>query len=246
MSDKYYFNTTTYETVKTHLKSSLEQVIAAGHNVREFSEFILDKFDDTYIPHLRQFLSDVSKGEIQVKGLSKAAKTAIVGHHVSLEEREAMIREAAYYRAKKRDFAFGHQADDWAAAEREVDTLLAEEAGLIDKSRKLLESAATSVGKEFENIKAVATAWLEEKHGPVKKKVSTKKAAAKEATKKTPTPPKTATKKKTVAKAATLEEKAPKKSVKKKAVPKKVATKEPAKKKTVKKKAVPKKGTKKQ
>jgi len=39
-------------------------------------------------------------------------------------EREAMIAEAAYYRAEMRGFAAGHELEDWLAAERQVDLLL--------------------------------------------------------------------------------------------------------------------------
>lgn len=45
--------------------------------------------------------------------------------NVSDEERYHMIREAAYYRAEKRQFAPGHEIEDWADAEREIDALLA-------------------------------------------------------------------------------------------------------------------------
>ena len=45
--------------------------------------------------------------------------------NVSPEERLAMIRDAAYYKAEKRNFAPGHEAQDWADAEREIDELLA-------------------------------------------------------------------------------------------------------------------------
>lgn len=44
---------------------------------------------------------------------------------VSEEKRQDMIREAAYYKAEKRQFAPGHEAEDWAAAEREIDELIA-------------------------------------------------------------------------------------------------------------------------
>lgn len=40
-------------------------------------------------------------------------------------ERLAMIRDAAYYKAEKRGFAPGHETQDWAEAEREIDELLA-------------------------------------------------------------------------------------------------------------------------
>ncbi|MCK7583009.1 MAG: DUF2934 domain-containing protein [Chromatiales bacterium] len=44
---------------------------------------------------------------------------------VSEDKRQDMIREAAYYKAEKRNFAPGHEAEDWAAAEREIDELIA-------------------------------------------------------------------------------------------------------------------------
>jgi hypothetical protein len=40
---------------------------------------------------------------------------------VAPEERERMIREAAYYRFVERGFVHGHDLDDWLAAEAEFD-----------------------------------------------------------------------------------------------------------------------------
>jgi hypothetical protein len=45
--------------------------------------------------------------------------------NVTPARRLAMIRDAAYFRAERRGFAPGNDADDWAAAEREIDELLA-------------------------------------------------------------------------------------------------------------------------
>ena len=39
---------------------------------------------------------------------------------ISTEELRKLISEAAYYRAKQRGFAPGHEAEDWAEAEAEV------------------------------------------------------------------------------------------------------------------------------
>jgi len=39
---------------------------------------------------------------------------------VTPAERERMIAEAAYFRAEKRDFAPGHELEDWLDAEAEV------------------------------------------------------------------------------------------------------------------------------
>lgn len=44
---------------------------------------------------------------------------------VSEEERRALIARAAYYRAEGRNFAPGHELEDWFAAEAEVDRELA-------------------------------------------------------------------------------------------------------------------------
>lgn len=38
-----------------------------------------------------------------------------------------MIAESAYYRAEARGFEAGHELEDWLAAEREIDLLLAAE-----------------------------------------------------------------------------------------------------------------------
>lgn len=38
----------------------------------------------------------------------------------SLEQREAMIREAAYYLAQRRGFAPGHDLEDWLTAETAI------------------------------------------------------------------------------------------------------------------------------
>lgn len=40
------------------------------------------------------------------------------------EEREYLISEAAYYRAKRRGFAPGNEMEDWLQAETEVDSLI--------------------------------------------------------------------------------------------------------------------------
>jgi hypothetical protein len=43
---------------------------------------------------------------------------------VGPEKRAALIAEAAYFRAEKRGFAPGNEAEDWLAAEQEVDAAL--------------------------------------------------------------------------------------------------------------------------
>lgn len=169
-------NTTPYESIKVHFKKSLEQVTNTGHTVREFGQFILDKFGTAYVTYLRQFLSDVREGEVKIKGLSEAARKSITGHRVSVEEREALVREEAYLLAERRGFAPGQEADDWTAAEAEIDRRLAEEAGLIARGRKVLASTAADIEREFKNLKGITTTWLEEKSGSVSSRAVTKKA----------------------------------------------------------------------
>lgn len=43
---------------------------------------------------------------------------------VAESERRSMIEREAYFRAERRDFAAGHEAEDWLAAEIEVDRRL--------------------------------------------------------------------------------------------------------------------------
>ena len=42
---------------------------------------------------------------------------------LSLEQREAMIRDAAYYHFAKRGYAHGHDMEDWLAAEAEIERI---------------------------------------------------------------------------------------------------------------------------
>ncbi len=48
---------------------------------------------------------------------------------VSEHERQKMIADAAYYRAEKRNFAPGHEQEDWDAAVAEVDEMLRKRGG---------------------------------------------------------------------------------------------------------------------
>jgi hypothetical protein len=177
MSEKPRFDQATYESSKQYLKAALEHMIEAGRSVRDLSEFALEKFGDDFLPYLRQFLHDVAHGGIDIKGLTQSAKTALLGHHVSPAAREAMIREAAYLRAEQRGFSGDMAADDWIAAEREVDARLASEAGLVVKGSKVLASATAIVEKELATSRQVVTHWLE-KRFPAQGKAPKKKSAA--------------------------------------------------------------------
>ncbi|MBU1236847.1 MAG: DUF2934 domain-containing protein [Gammaproteobacteria bacterium] len=56
----------------------------------------------------------------------KPRTTASRSNHVEPEQRRNYIEVAAYYIAERRGFIGGNEADDWAAAEVEIDRLLSE------------------------------------------------------------------------------------------------------------------------
>jgi hypothetical protein len=55
---------------------------------------------------------------------SQAVDAATPAPVIDPEQRRALIAEAAYLRAERRNFAPGFEEDDWLSAESEVDTLL--------------------------------------------------------------------------------------------------------------------------
>lgn len=57
-----------------------------------------------------------------VKKVAGQAKVA----EISLEERHRMVAEAAYFKAKERNFAKGDPKSDWLTAEMEIDAYLNE------------------------------------------------------------------------------------------------------------------------
>ncbi len=163
----------------TYLKTALEQMLAAGRNVREFGDFALEKFGDTITPYLHEFSEDISRGRIKVEGLGKAAKKTILGAHVDLDEREKMIREAAYLRAERRGFSGGSAVEDWHMAEQEIDQRLAKASGLIGKGHKALSSAGGMIEHELDDIRHIVAGWLDDTSGNEKhkKSVQNKKTA---------------------------------------------------------------------
>ena len=160
---------TRHEPVKAYLKASLEQVIAAGHSVSEFKDYVVDKFGDEIIPQLHYFLTEVRFGKVEIKGLSQSAKETILGHPYKDKEREAMIKEAAYFIAEKHGFD-GNDKRDWALATQQIEDQIAAEAGLVGKSKKVLKSSASIIEEEYSDLKTVVTDWLKNQFGSQKKK----------------------------------------------------------------------------
>jgi hypothetical protein len=223
MAEKSKPDTPTYEEAKTYLKAAFEHIISAGRDVSELVEFAYEKSGDAVAPYLRRFLSDVHKGHIKIQGLTDSAKLAVLGRHVTAEQRQTMIREAAYLRAEQRGFTAGSPEEDWILAEQEVDERLLQQSGLVRKGRRALTSATSNVEQELGSIKDVVTRWLEGK-GDGAKQPKTRKATKKKVAKKSaPGKKKQASVKKTPAK------KTKKKKATKKAESKKVASKKKAK-----------------
>ena len=67
----------------------------------------------------------------------------------SLEQREAMIRDAAYYHYAKRGYAPGHDFDDWLAAEAEIERRMAESAE-FPPDTDMQQSSVHGAGKDEE------------------------------------------------------------------------------------------------
>ncbi|MGD8617240.1 MAG: DUF2934 domain-containing protein [Gammaproteobacteria bacterium] len=160
MAKNYRFESATYDEAKAYLKEAFEHIISTGRGVREFADFSLERFGDTFSPHLRRFLGEVHEGRVAVQGLTESARMAVLGRHLSAEERQAMIREAAYLRAERRGFTGGSPEEDWLVAEQEIDEGLLQQSGLLTKGRSALASAATSLEEELTNVKDTISGWL--------------------------------------------------------------------------------------
>ena len=67
----------------------------------------------------------------------------------SLEQRETMIRDAAYFHYAKRGYAPGHDLDDWLAAEAEIERTTPESAE-FPPDTEVQQSSVHGAGKDDE------------------------------------------------------------------------------------------------
>lgn len=160
MSEQEQKQPESYEDVRPFLKAAFEQILAAGRGVREMAEFTLERLGDTALPYVNRFLAEVHAGQVKIQGLTASIHRGLFDGRPSPEERERMIREAAYLLAEQRGFAGGSPEDDWAEAERQVDARLAEQEGLIARGRHAIESAAGAAGHGAEATYALVQQWL--------------------------------------------------------------------------------------
>lgn len=165
MLECYRFNATTYEPAKSYLQSAYEHIIAAGGDIRQLTQFAFERFGGMFVPYLCQFLCDVHEGRIQIDGLTGTGSMTIVGQPMTAGEREAMICEAAYFRAERRGFSGGCTAlDDWLSAEREVDERLAAEPDR-GAQRQSLSSSVAGALQELGRMQDTVTHWLGQNRG---------------------------------------------------------------------------------
>ena len=66
----------------------------------------------------------VAKTKTKPKPLSESATKGNGASPITPEQRYRMICDAAYFRAERRGFIGGNSAEDWTAAEAEIDGLL--------------------------------------------------------------------------------------------------------------------------
>lgn len=157
------------ESIRAYLKETLEHLVAAGHSTHELVEFSLDKFGKRIIPHLNELQEDIHQSRVKIQSLAESAKTAVLGIQVSPEQREQMIRDTAYLRAEKHNFAGGRHVEDWCLAEREIDELLAKQDGLLEKARKNIQSVSQIAKSELADVKGAMHHWLKTRGTSVKK-----------------------------------------------------------------------------
>lgn len=225
MTELKHSEPTPYDTAKRYFTAAMEHMLAAGRSVGEFSEFAMERFGENTRPHLNRFMVEVREGSVKVKGLTRSALAAMAGQHVSPAQREAMIREAAYYHAERRSFQGGSNEEDWRAAEQEINARLAAEAGLVEKGRRWLATAAGAAELELGNVKQAVSQWIEARRANTGAGDAPAAAAAGGATEKPAQPAEPAPPAKRAAKSAKPSEPTAKPTAK----PRKPATRKPVK-----------------
>jgi hypothetical protein len=72
-------------------------------------------------PPPRKTTSDVrTAGGAHTLGVNRIASSSVVAGSPNWSDRQVRISQVAYYKAQQREFAPGHDWEDWFAAEREV------------------------------------------------------------------------------------------------------------------------------
>lgn len=93
------------------------------------------------------------KNSAPVNPTAQAAPTPVTWRGAfSLEQREAMIRDAAYFHYAKRGYVPGHELEDWLAAEAELEREAVAPSTPISTDIEVQQSGVRGAGKD-EKIK---------------------------------------------------------------------------------------------
>jgi len=155
-----------YDALRPRLIAAMETMVAAGRSAREWTEFWMERLTEAETPYLGRFLEEIRDGTVKITGLGESARKTLFGARITPEQRDAMIREAAYFRAQARGFEGGSPEQDWAEAEAQVDRMLAEDAGLIGKGQQALSTLSDLVHRELEEVRELVSTWITHRHRP--------------------------------------------------------------------------------
>jgi hypothetical protein len=127
-----------YESVWPYVQAALGSLLAPVRSARQLLESTTNISGRSRIPYLKDLHEGIRQGRDTIADVADSAKTAVLGMHVTPEQRHQMISQRAFLRAEQRGFAGGHAEEDWQSAEQEVDALLARQAGIVERARRIL------------------------------------------------------------------------------------------------------------
>ena len=84
-----------------------------------------ERIDDSQVLRAAFDTTPFEEGEAASTASADTTQVNFVGEQLVYKDRYERIAEAAYLRAEQRGFEPGHEIEDWLAAEKEIDALLA-------------------------------------------------------------------------------------------------------------------------
>ena len=84
----------------------------------------MDKNSDLYLENVKRYTGRESLMKSTIAPLDCLWNDVVMFSSIDPQMRYEMIQTRAYYRAKDRDFAPGHEHADWLASEKEIDDML--------------------------------------------------------------------------------------------------------------------------
>jgi hypothetical protein len=150
----------TYAVARPLLRDALEFTLAAGRTVQDWAEFCIEKFGGAVVPYLQRLVDEIRTQSIRIDGWASTARGTLFGTPLAPEDREQWIREAAYFRAERRDFVGGSPDEDWAEAERDVARWEASHAGLLSHGMGAVLTLGDVASRGFQDIRDTLGRWL--------------------------------------------------------------------------------------